>query len=63
MISFKNTNISISGLKKEIEDGKKILLTEVFRKNNDLKESFKKALDETNKNLNNSFIEMKKLMT
>jgi len=57
---LQNTNISISGIKKEIEDGKKILLTEVFRKNNDLKESFKKALDETNKNLNNSFIEMKK---
>ena len=57
---LQNTNISISGLKKEIEDGKKILLTEVLRKNNDLKESFKKGLDETNKNLNNSFIEMKK---
>ena len=57
---LQNTNISISGLKKEIEDGKKILLTEVLRKNNDLKDSFKKGLDETNKNLNNSFIEMKK---
>ena len=57
---LQNTNISISGLKKEIEDGKKILLTEVLRKNNDLKESFKKGLDEANKNLNNSFIEMKK---
>ena len=57
---LQNTNISISGLKKEIEDGKKILLTEVLRKNNDLKESFKKGLDEKNKNLNNSFIEMKK---
>ena len=57
---LQNTNISISGIKKEIEDGKKILLTEVLRKNNDLKESFKKGLDETNKNLNNSFIEMKK---
>ncbi len=57
---LQNTNISISALKKEIEDGKKILLTEVLRENNDLKESFKKGLDETNKNLNNSFIEMKK---
>ena len=57
---IQNTNISISGIKKEIEDGKKILLTEVLRKNNDLKQSFKKGLDETNKNLNNSFIEMKK---
>ena len=57
---LQNTNISISGLKKEIEGGKKILLTEVLRKNNDLKESFKKGLDETNKNFNNSFIEMKK---
>ena len=57
---LQNTNILISGLKKEIEDGKKILLTEVLRKNNDLKESFKKGLDEKNKNLNNSFIEMKK---
>ena len=57
---LQNTNISISGLKKEIEYGKKILLTEVLRKNNDLKESFKKGLDEANKNLNNSFIEMKK---
>ena len=57
---LQNTNISISGLKKEIEDGKKILLTEILRKNNDLKESFKKGLDETNKNFNNSFIEMKK---
>ncbi len=57
---LQNTNISISGLKKEIEDGKKNLLTEVLRKNNDLKESFKKGLDETNKNFNNSFIEIKK---
>lgn len=57
---LQNTNMSISGLKKEIEDGKKVLLAEILRKNNDLKESFRKKLDETNKNLNNSFIEMKK---
>ena len=38
----------------------KILFVEVLRKNNDLKQKFEKGLDETNKNLNNSFIEMKK---
>jgi hypothetical protein len=57
---LQNTNISISGLKKEIEDDKKVILAEVLRKNDDLKESFRKKIDETKKNLNNSFIEMKK---
>ena len=56
---LQNTNLLINGLKKEIEDGKKILLAEVLKENNDLRESFRKKLDETNNNLINSFIEIK----